>query len=515
MLKSKFKYLITFLAGVFILLTWQACDDSILDQEPIGFTEATFFQNQDDFEEAVFGVYAKLTDLYWYNAGTPNTTLWILPGDDITTAAGLNEEVFAPLDPTYGRVGNVWNALYELKNRANVVLEKIESQGDVFEDENLRNYYQGEALFLRSWAMFRLWNLFGAHAPLVDERITTIDNAEPPSSNPDNQWGTELLDRAIQDLQQAAELLPGSWSDADRGRVTSNSAYGLLGKALVFRASVTGNQSDYTDAISAFDNMQGVSLADSYMDVSSNFSLNNEESLFEFQASQPPATDNVWLSNDFDISVGSMSTYWGFYSNDTANWFAGSPLVPTQKLLNTYAEGDPRADFTVGPVEEPIADRSSIVKYVFDEVKTNTNAGSTNNPRILRYADLLLLKAEAHLETGNPAMAIELINQVRERARNSVSPASASPADRSTAETDADIIFDWISDERLIELAGEEGHRWWDLRRWHQGGRIDLNNFDFGSIRTAFDLELPKHLFLPIPQGELDANSNIQQNEGY
>lgn len=515
MLKSKIKYLIVLLAGTFILLTWQACDDSILDQQPIGFTEATFFQNQEDFEEAVFGIYAKLTDLYWYNAGNPNTTLWILPGDDITTAAALNEEVFAPLDPTYGRVNNVWNALYELKNRSNVVLEKIESEGDVFADENLKNYYQGEALFLRSWAMFRLWNLFGAHAPLVDERINTIDNAQPSSSNASDPWGTELLDRAIQDLQTAADLLPDSWPEEDRGRVTSNTAYGLMGKALVFRASVTGNQTDYTDAISAFDNIQGVTLVDNYRDVSSNYALNNQESLFEFQASQPPGTDNVWLSNDFDITVGSMSTYWGFYSNDTGNWFAGSPLIPTEKLLNTYEEGDPRADYTVGPVEEPIADRSAVVKYVFDEVKTNTNAGSTNNPRILRYADILLLKAEAYLETGNPGMAIDLINQVRERARNSATPASAAPADRPAGETNAEVVFDWISEERYLELAGEEGHRWWDLRRWHKAGKIDLNNFDFSSVRSAFALELPKHLFLPIPQSELDANENIQQNEGY
>lgn len=515
MLKLISNYLILLFAGIFILLSWQACDDSVLDQEPIGFTEATFFQNESDFEQAVFGIYAKLTDLYYYNGGNPNSTLWILPGDDITTAAGLNEEVFAPLDPTYGRVNNVWGSLYVLKNRANVLLGKIETEGDVFQDENLKNYYKGEALFLRSWALFRLWNLYGATAPMVLDRISNIDNAEPASSNPNDPWGTELLDQAIQDLQEAAELLPSSWSEENKGRVTSNSAFGLLGKVLVFRASVTDDQSDYTEAITAFDNIQGARLVDNYMDVSSNFALNNDESLFEFQASQPPGTDNVWLANDFDINVGSMSSYWGFYSNSTGNWFAGSPIIPTEKLLNTYEEGDPRADYTVGPVDTTITDRSSVVKYVFDEVKTNTNVGSTNNPRILRYADILLLKAEAYLETGNSQKAIELINQVRERARNSVSPASTTPVDRSIDETDADLIFDWIADERFIELAGEEGHRWWDLRRWHKAGKIDLNNFDFSSVRSAFEIELPKHLFLPIPQGELDANSNIVQNEGY
>ena len=514
MFKSTYKLLIAMSMFVFILMSWQACDDSVLDQEPTGFTEATYFLSEEDFQEAVFGIYAKVTDIYWFNNNDPNHPLWLLPGDAVTTSAGLDFEIFEPLDPNNGRVNNVWNTYYVLKNRANTVLTKLETQGDVYDNEALKNYHEGEALFLRSWAMFRLWNHWGAYAPLVDRRITLAEDTEPPSSNLNDPWGTELLDKAIEDLQRAVELLPVSWPEEELGRVTSNSAYGLLGKVLVFRASATGNAADYNSAISAFNSIQGRNLMPHYRDISSNFSLNNDESLFEFQANQPPATDNVWLNNDFDVPIGSMSAYWGFYSGHWS-WFAGAPLVPTEKLLNTYEEGDPRADWTVGPTDSPISERESFVKYVFDEVRTDTDVGSTNNPRILRYADVLLLKAEAHLETGNLTQAIELINEVRERARNSADTPSDHPADRLLNETNPDVVFDWLQEERYIELAGEEGHRWFDLRRWHKAGKIDLNDFDFSSVREGFNITLPKHLFLPIPQSEMDANRNVVQNDGY
>ena len=500
--------------SVFVLLCWQGCDDSLLDRKPIGLTEATFFQSESDFQKAVFGVYAKLSDLYWFNATNPNHPLWLLPGDALTSASRLDYEVFSPLDANNLRVNSVWNTYFEIKNRANIVLVKLESNSDVYHDIALKNYHKGEVLFLRSWAMFRIWNHWGATAPLVDSRITGTDDTEPPSANPNNPWDTELLDKAIEDLREAASILPQSWPDEYLGRVTANSANGLLGKVLVFRATVTGDVRDYNEAITVINDIRGVQLMDHYRDVSSNFSLNNEESLFEYQANNPPETDGVWMENDLDYSRGSISAYWGFYS-DHWSWFVGQPLIPTEKLLNTYESGDPRADWTTGSVDVPITEREQIIKYVFDEVRTDSDIGSTNNPRILRYADVLLLKAEAQLETGNLSQAIQLINEIRERARNSSDTPSAQPADRPLSETNPNTVFDWLQQERFIELAGEEGHRWWDLRRWHYAGKIDLNHFDFSSVRGDFDIELPKHLFLPIPQSEINLNQNVVQNTGY
>jgi hypothetical protein len=123
----------------------------------------------------------------------------------------------------------------------------------------------------------------------------------------------------------------------------------------------------------------------------------------------------------------------------------------------------------------------------------------------------LLLKAEALNESGgSTAEAVQLINEIRTRARGN----GAVPADRSTAETDRNVIRQWIMDERLLELAGE-GQRWFDLRRWALAGKLTLDNNFFGSdIPNAMGFE-EKNLNFPIPNNETNANPNITQNPGY
>ena len=140
-------------------------------------------------------------------------------------------------------------------------------------------------------------------------RVTSTDQFTPPGTT-----GTQLLDQAITDFADAAALLPTSWDDANRGRVTKNGAYGMLGKSLVFRASFTNAAADYTAAISAFNNISGVDLVAKFDDNFAFDTENNDESLFEFQATQAFALDNVWLPNDFDNAVGNLSVYWGFYN---------------------------------------------------------------------------------------------------------------------------------------------------------------------------------------------------------
>ncbi|CAN0142442.1 unnamed protein product, partial [Chrysoparadoxa australica] len=114
--------------------------------------------------------------------------------------------------------------------------------------------------------------------------------------------------------------------------------------------------------------------------------------------------------------------------------------------------------------------------------------------------------------TGDQDGAIGLINQVRTRARNM--DVTGVPANRATGATEAQ-VRQWIIDERFLELAGEEGHRWIDMRRWHQAGHIDLASFDFSSNLSSFDITLPRHLLYPIPNSELDRNPNVTQNAGY
>jgi hypothetical protein len=178
-------------------------------------------------------------------------------------------------------------------------------------------------------------------------------------------------------------------------------------------------------------------------------------------------------------------------------------------LKNIFDNGDPRVPFTLD------TGNLQINKYILND-KTEGCCGVTsmNNTRILRYADVLLLEAEATLESGgSTSAAIALINQVRARARNMVSGGTV-PADLNVTETDQPTIFQWIMDERLRELAAE-GQRWYDVRRWAIGGLITPDNNFFSSTDAPHMSYDAHYLYFPIPTSETDKNPNITQNPGY
>lgn len=481
-----------------------ACNKGNLDLLPHGPTEQSYFTQESDFTKAVLGAYAKLDDLFWYNGGAGSSTMpiFLLPGDDITSNSSSEEfEQFGSIQPSSGRVDYFYRTWYQLIARTNVILQKTTAVADgVYTTPNLKNYHTGEALFLRGYAFFNLWNYFGT-SPLDTVRVTSSDQFTPPGTT-----ATQLLDQAITDFTEAAALLPTSWDDANRGRVTQNSANGMLGKALVFRASATKTTEDYSAAITAFNKISGASLVANFGDNFAFDTENNIESLFEFQSTQAFGFDNVWLSNDFDNAIGNLSVFWGYYDNNYA-LFGASPFFATTKLLNAFDPLDPRTEVTLNPEDRTIR------KYVERNKLDQPGVGSANNPRLLRYADVLLLKAEGVLQSGGSAAeAIGLINQVRTRARNMGD--GTAPANYATGETNTTTIMNWLMNERFLEMAGE-GQRWIDLKRWQMEGIISLDNAFFSSNTATMSFQLPKNLLLPIPNSEIDVNPNVPQNLGY
>lgn len=497
-MKSIIQYI--FIAGLVAILP--SCDNKKLDLFPHGPTEVSYFLEEGDYTKAVIGVYAKMNDAYWFRGSGWSTTvpIFILMGDDVTTVEDEDFETFGRIQPSNGRLSDFYRVWYQIISRANVVLEKIEQEDGVYTTAGLKEYHKGEALFLRGYAFYILWNYFGT-APLSTERITSSDQFSPPSTS-----GTQLLDQAILDFEAAAGLLPDSWNDANRGRVTKNSARGMAGKSLVFRASVNNTSGDYTQAITAFDAISGLSLVPDFGDNFAYDTENNLESLFEYQSTQAFAFNNVWLPNDFDNPIGNLSVFWGFYDNNNG-LYGKQPFSATEKLAEAFETGDPRKEETLNAADNMIR------KYVSRGRLDQSGVGSVNNPRLLRYADVLLLKAEAVLQSGgNTATAIGLINEVRTRARNM--GGGTVPANYATTESDRTVIMNWIMNERFLELSAE-GQRWFDLKRWHVQGLVTLNNSFFSSNATTMSFEAPKHLLLPIPNIERDVNPNVGQNEGY
>ncbi|MCW3090892.1 MAG: hypothetical protein JWP81_1961 [Ferruginibacter sp.] len=193
--------------------------------------------------------------------------------------------------------------------------------------------------------------------------------------------------------------------------------------------------------------------------------------------------------------------------NGPGTYMGGGLYIATEKLKNSFDANDPRLPLTLN------TSNNNITRYVLRD-QPEGPCNSRNNVRILRYADVLLLKAEAVLQSsGSTAEAIGYINQVRTRARNMVA-GGTQPANFNTAATDKAVIMQWIMDERLRELAGE-GQRWFDLRRWAIGGTITLNNNFFNSVNSTKMAWDNHFLYFPIPNSETDKNSNIIQNPGY
>jgi hypothetical protein len=501
------KYIFFLFTLGFIVFIPFSCQDDALDtaiSTPIA--DQYFNETPLSYEEAVFGMYQKLVFFYTYQGSNWLHRITHWPDDDLTTPMAEDFENFGTITAGNGRIANYYRFAYQLINRANTMLHFMDLYGNtVFEnDPDLKSSYEGEARFLRAYIYFRLTDVFGT-TPLVSQPVNDLNFI------PTNSTDGEVLNFVITELEAAAGLLPQKWDAANLGRATKGSAYGILAKALLLRASNNGyNAADLTAAINAVNQLEGLDyqLVTNWGDnFAGNDAENNTESLFEIQFGQNNS-NNVWLDNDNFATVGDLGGYWGMYEN---HWsmFGGAYMEPSSSLQAVFEDGDPRKDATFRD--------GKISKYIDGKVYSDQQPSYMNNARVMRYADAVLIKAEALLMgSGNTSAAIALINQVRERARNTVSPASEIPAALDENETDINTIFTWLMDERRRELAGEEGWRWTDLKRWHRAGQIDLANWDFSSASSNFSFDVNKHLLMPFPAAEVQlSEGSLQQNQGY
>jgi hypothetical protein len=519
------------------LVGFNSCEKN-LDINITKELEVNYFGSEYRITQGIGAAYAEITNIY--GADLSNGTkhgFWLLPGDDITSdGSGNSLESFAAINGNNGPINGMWRTLYKIIGRCNFMLDKLNGTelDAIYKTEGLKDANKAEMLFIRSWANFKLWDNW-RKAPLQSKRITTVTDAIlPPTKD------FELLDNAISSLEEAAPLAKDSWNVLNTGRITKDACYGLLVKLYVTRACYNSkNATDYAKAITAFGNISASRKAE-FITVPYGESFdyrkeNNPESLFEFQASiQPGGQDNAWLDNDFGGDVGQMAA---FYHYGDAHWgnYSSGIFGPTQKLMDAFDADDPRRGETfkgadvenygwsywwINPYWGKFGN-NQLVKYTNGdrgkEIDPMWQIGSNNNPRLLRLADVKLCVAEAYLATGNSVAALAEVNEVRERARNSVSPASVAPAALASV-TMADIM-----NERFLELAGEDGHRWSDLRRWHAAGYINLGNWtsvDFGFPYDAnlFGFDISKHLLFPIPIDELNRNPLMAasgNNPGY
>lgn len=542
------KFLPLFILGT---LMFSSCE-KFLDVPPFAELESNYFINENRVQRGIGSIYASLSNIYGANLGIQVTQngqtlqpLWLLQGDDLTTSGTSNSayEAFSGFSPTDGRVGQLWQKYYFLIARANFMLEKLETPEitSVIITPDRKDNNRGEALFLRAYINYKLWDMF-RKAPLQTARIASAGEAVLKPTK-----GFELLDAAIADLKEAATLLPESWSLENKGRVFKNSANGLLVKCYMLRADYAnkydgGNQAqDYANAIAAFEQISSESTIVG-VPFGSNFDYrfeNNAESLFEYQAGHGESSDNPWLDNDMGGPTGSYGAMYHYFDSHWGNYGSGGGSIgPSPKLMAMFDPNDPRIEETFKLAQDvdnvggklwwlgsawSYFDGYQFIKYINgergDRYDVDFQIMSSNNPRILRLADVKLAVAEAYLKTGDIENATNQVNDIRKRARFSTLTGVESPVPADYATVNMQNIMD----ERLFELAGEEDFRWSDLKRWHAAGYINLGNWtpsDFGYPfdPSLFTFDVDKHMLFPIPFSEMNSNPLMAadgNNPGY
>ncbi|KAA0989213.1 RagB/SusD family nutrient uptake outer membrane protein [Dyadobacter aurulentus] len=443
-----------------------------------------FYRNAADMQAAVDAAYGMLASpgeysYAYYNVSevrSDNTFNW--EGGGNLPDAELDQ---FKMSSTNEIIRLMWIDTYRGILACNTVLEHI---GGADMDDALRQRFIAEARFLRALKYFNLVRTFG-DVPLVLKETKSVDDGYSQV----RVAQSEVYAQIIADLTDAASTLPVSYSGKDIGRATKGSAKALLGKVYLTNRDFAKAK----DVLKEVIDQGNYKLLADYSALWPAANANNEESIFEVQFKKGgTGTGSSFYNNFSPRNSGSSVIQIGF---------AGGRNIPTADLIAAYEAGDARK---AASLSEGYTDNVT-GKYVADPYTLKyrdtpfAEGDADNNWMVLRYADVLLMYAEAVNETTGPnAEAFDAVNAVRKRAKLAVLPAGLSKAAFALA----------IEHERQVELAFE-GHRWFDLVR--TGREVAVMNAHFKAPVVA-----DFNAVFPIPQTQIDVNpAGIKQNPGY
>ncbi|MET0300469.1 MAG: RagB/SusD family nutrient uptake outer membrane protein [Flavitalea sp.] len=468
-----------------------SCSKSFLDVPPQATQPSEeFFVNQEDALQATYAMYANLRT--FGNVAFGAFAIESLGSDDTEKGSSPGDASFFDTYDNFthtsseGQTQAFWSEQYANINLANQILDNVPG---ITMDEPVKNRVLAEAKFIRAYSYFRLVRAYGG-VPLL---LTVPANAEEylvPRSTAAEVWA--LVEK---DLTEAAAVLPATVSNSELGRATK-------GAALALHAKVAMYQAKWPEVLSFTNEVMtlGYDLFPSYEGQFRIPNENNIESVFEIQA--------TFVAGNCDVSNSQYSQTQGVRGSRGGGWGFN---VPTIELVNAYETGDPRRDATIifrgettpqGDVIPATGDnpRYNQKSYVPFSLYVDCNEGSEQNIRVLRFAEVLLMNAEAANETGNSTLALQSLNRVRARARGS-NPAVL--PDVTTTDQAALRLAIW--NERHYELA-MENDRFFDVIR--QGRAAEI--FGPKGFTTG------KNEIFPIPQTEIDISGGVlTQNPGY
>ena len=380
-----------------------------------------------------------------------------------------------------------WGGQYVGINRANLVVNNVPNVSNL--STALKDRLVAEAKFLRAYFYFNLVRTFGGVPLILNDTLVNNNNASRASA-------AEVYAQIESDLDYAIINLPlkSDYSAADLGRATQGAAEALLAKVSLYEKN-WGRVKSLTDSIV---NSGQYSL---YPDFSIEFTQagkNSVESIFEVQCGAGTTCGTGSQYAQVQLPRANDAPGWGFNN-------------PSQALIDSFETGDPRLKATVISAGDTMYDGWVVPADIVDPhynkkayigASDYSACGLGDDPKdilILRYADVLLMNAEANNELGNSGPALADLEQIRARARNGNS--SILPAVTTTDQTQ---LRGAIWHERHVELAMEQD-RWWDVVRQGRGAQI------FG----AQGFVAGKNEVWPIPINEIALDPHLSQNPGY
>lgn len=485
---KKINYFIWAMACV--LLT--SCQDFLEEDARSDMTAGNFYKTEADADAAVVAAYDLLNnqwDIYFRGI----YLLTELPTDNATCGVGVaNANIFALDDFTFGpvndRINVLYTALYGGIKNANVAIDNIPN---ISFNEAKKNRLIGEARFIRALLYYNLVRLFG-DVPLVLHQATSLNEVDVARSATE-----KVYQQIIEDLTFAEGNLDEINSSTNTGRATKASAKALL-------ASVYLTRKEYALAKTKADevlNLSSYRLETSYFDLFTPENKDNKEFLFAVQNKGMTGTGNGFGMALFLPRATIPLPGGGTVAGNSAD-------VPTEEFYNSFEQGDLRRNRTFFTEYNAGAGtvnfRPHWYKY-FDPGAITTLGEGNLNYAVIRYAEVLLIAAEATNELDGPnAAAYTAINQVRRRAYGL-------PINQTNAAVDLQGLSqsqlrDAILEERRWEF-GFEGIRWFDLVRT---GKLE-------EVLRAKGIQRVQnyHRFFPLPQRELDVNKLLTQNPGY
>lgn len=541
---------------LFLGLFLYSCSEDFLDENPVGELSPSQITVEENLEGVVISAYSILNGQMdeassAYNSPASNWSFGDVTSDDAYKGGGgtgdQNQihimEIFQTNPANVKDLERKWLALYEGVKRANLALQIISESEEISTD--LKSQRTAEMRFLRGHFYFELKKIFN-QIPYIDETATKVEDYYVSNTALSNE---QLWGKIEEDFQAAYNVLP--MDQAQPGRPTKMAAQAYLAKTYIY-------QQKWSQAAAAADdviNSGKYSLMADFTELWLSENDNGPEIIFAIQNS---------------INDGSPLNYNGSIGDRLAP--PGGPYPqygfhrPTQNLVNSFktdenglpvldnvnpADGqsfDTRIDHTIGRPGIPFLDlgveyqeswardlatygpygpKKRIVSWSGGDMINTWPYVNSLNTYVIRYADLLLWRAEAAIETGDLNTGLQYVNMVRERAMNTQTvktlDGSADADNYSiglyTSFSNYDQAITALRTERRLELA-LEGQRFFDLVRWGIAAEVMNDYFSVERTRRTHlsnaNFTAGKNEYMPIPQSQMDLGRGMfTQNPGY